>query len=347
MAVPITTGTGSASVAAEVIATQQYQQIKVVDGTAASTNKWVVNSDGSAMVSVIGGLQVTGSVLAEIGGSVISVQKGSVGAVIIGGSVIAQVIGSVVAVQQGSVGAVVIGGSVISQVIGSVITVFQDSSLIARVTGSVTAINLGSIISLNIGSIITTNIGSVITVWQNSSVLAVPVGSTIAYLQAPSIVGTYSEDVAYTAGDKGLFILGMRNDLMASITSADLEYSGHAVGPVGEKIVANSPITKWIRGTADLRVVLGASVTAIAAQGASVFTYITGVQIANIGGASVLVTLAGGLGSILAYSIAPAGGGSNIQYPNALKTGENSAFTASISGVASVLVSAQGFTAKI
>jgi hypothetical protein len=65
-----------------------------------------------------------------------------------------------------------------------------------------------------------------------------------------------------------------------------------------------------------------------------------------MGSASVLVTFAGGLGSILGYTIAPAGGGSNIIYTNALKTGENSAFTASISGVASVLVSAQGFISK-
>lgn len=164
---------------------------------------------------------------------------------------------------------------------------------------------------------------------------------------SPSIVGTYAEDTGSSNSDRGLFVLGFRNDYSATITSNDFDYSGVAVGSSGETITANAGISNWIRGTADLRVVLGSSVTAIAAQGASIFTYITGVQIANMGSASVLVTFAGGLGSILGYSIAPAGGGSNIIYTNALKTGANSAFTASISGVASVLVSAQGFVAKI
>lgn len=66
-----------------------------------------------------------------------------------------------------------------------------------------------------------------------------------------------------------------------------------------------------------------------------------------MGSASVLVTLSGATSSIVGYTIAPAGGGSNILYPNALKTNANGAFTASISGQASVLVSAQGFSALI
>ena len=163
--------------------------------------------------------------------------------------------------------------------------------------------------------------------------------------QIPSIVGTYAEDSAHATADKGVFVLGVRNDTLSSVTGADGDYSPFVVGPAGETIVADAPFTKWIQGTADLRVVLGASVTAIAAQGASVFTYIREIQVANMGSASVLVTFAGGLGSILGYTIAPAGGGSN--FITRLKTGENSAFTASISGTASVLVSAQGFTAKI
>lgn len=173
------------------------------------------------------------------------------------------------------------------------------------------------------------------------------IGALVYTTSSIVAAGTYAEDSAHTPADRGLFALGVRNDTVASVTSADGDYSQMAVGPSGESITANAPFTRWIRGTADLRVVQGASVTAIAAQGASVFTYITGIQLSNMGSASVLVTFTGGLGSILGYSIAPAGGGSNILYPNALKTGENSAFAASISGTASVLVSAQGFTARI
>ena len=65
----------------------------------------------------------------------------------------------------------------------------------------------------------------------------------------------------------------------------------------------------------------------------------------NMGSSSVLVTLASS-GSILGYSIAPAGGGSNITYPNGLKTPSNGNFAASLTGIASVLISVQGFTAK-
>lgn len=275
MSIPISTGSGVASVAAEAVGGLQYQQIEVMGQGAAST--LAINPDGSIKASIVGtpSFSLSGS------------------------------------------------GSVVAVIPGSVITVFKDSSILA------------------------VPVGSVVTVLQSSSILSVPTGSVITVWQTPSIVGTYAEDAAHTSGDKGLFTLAVRNDTMSSITSASGDYSPVAVGPIGENVVANAPITQWIRGTADLRVVQGASVTAIAAQGASVFTYITGVQLANMGSASVLVTFAGGLGSILGYSIAPAGGGSNILYPNALKTGENSAFTASISGTASVLVSAQGFTAKI
>ena len=200
----------------------------------------------------------------------------------------------------------------------SVIAILQSSSIFTAVQGSVATVQIGQI-----GTQITSISGAVLT----SDVKA--------------------EDTAHGTGDSGSFNLAVRNDTLASVTGADKDYTQFTVGPSGELINANAPFTKWVQGTADLRVVLGASVTAIAAQGTSVFTYITGVQVANMGSASVLVTLAGGLGSILGYTIAPAGGGSNIVYTNALKTGANSAFTASISGTASVLVSAQGFIANI
>lgn len=210
-----------------------------------------------------------------------------------------------------------------------------------NVSGSVFATLSGA------GSIISIPTGSIITVFQSSSILAVPVSSTITVWQSPSIVGTQQLGAAFNTTKPGLLVFGLRNDTLSSVVSGDQLYAPNTIGPVGETITANAPLTKWVRGTADLRVVLGSSVTAIAAQGASIFTYITGVQVANFGPSSVIVTFGGGLGSILGYTIAPAGGGSNIIYTNALKTGENSAFTASINGTASVLVSAQGFIAKI
>lgn len=236
----------------------------------------------------------------------------------------------------GSVASIDPEGSLKVSVVGTIKTVAPAGSIIAvsgTVTfpaGSVTAVTFAAAANQSVSGAITAPPGSVIGTYFGLT---------------PSIVGTYAEDAPHTSGDKGVFSLSVRNDTQTSITSNDGDYSPFAVGPTGALIATDAPITKWIQGTADLRVVLGTSVAVMAAQGASVFTYIREIQVANMGSASVLVTFAGGLGSILGYTIAPAGGGSN--FITRMKTGENSAFTASISGTASVLVSAQGFTAKI
>lgn len=253
------------------------------------------------------------------------------------GSAKVSVVGRISADVAGSVMAVITGTPNVNTA-GSVVA-FQGGTVITSLVSTIpSSVQVGaSIIGLTPVNITNTNVN------VSGSVVGFQGGAW-----STSIVGApvFAEDAGHTTGDKGIFVLGVRNDTLASITSADADYSPIIQGPMGETIVANAPITKWIQGTADLRTVQGASVTVLVAQGASVFTYVTGVQLANMGSASVLVTLAGGLGSILGYTIAPAGGGSNILYPNALKTGENSAFTASISGTASVLVSAQGFISK-
>lgn len=233
----------------------------------------------------------------------------------------------------------------------SIVTVNPDGSAQVSVVGTVaTTISGNPSVSGTVGASVIGLVPvqlsntSVITVPQSSSVISVPVGSTIAVLQAPSIVGTYAEDAVHATGDKGLFTMGVRNDTLSSVTSGDSDYSPFAVGPTGEMVVADAPFTKWLQGTADLRGNSGGSVTVIAAQGASIFTYIREVQVANMGSASVLVTFSGATSSIIGYTIAPAGGGSN--YTTRMKTNANGAFSASISGVASVLVTATGFIAK-
>jgi hypothetical protein len=303
--IPITLGSGAASIAAETVGGVSYQIIEVIGAGAASTLS--IDPEGAAKVSVIGRVTTVfpaGSVATMVNpaGSVTAVSA-------------TMVAGSIMSVTNPAGSVTTVLATIVA---GSITTVVNPAA-------SVTGVRTDS------ASVITVpQISSIITIWTN-----------------PSIVGTYAEDAGHTTADKGFFVMGVRNDAMPSITSADLDYSPFAVGPTGAITAHNAPITKWVQGTADLRVSLGGSIIAIAKQGASVFTYITAVQVANMGSASVLVTLTGGLGSILGYTIAPAGGGSNILYPNALKTGENSDFAASISGTASVLVSAQGFTAKI
>lgn len=247
-------------------------------------------------------------------------------------SINVSVIGTITGNLVGSVTAVTTG-SIIAVPTGSVIAVLQSSSIIAVATGSVVAVP----------------VGSTIAVLQSSSILSVPVGSTIAVIQNNSIAGTYSENDIHNVGSsgRGLLPLGVRNDTITSLTNGAFDYTPFMVGMAGEQIVAPAPISVWVQGTADLRTVLGTSVQVLAAGGSSVYTFVTAAQVANMGPASVLVTFAGGLGSILSYTIAPAGGGSNIVFVPAIKTGANSKVTASISGTASVLVSMQGFLGGI
>lgn len=248
---------------------------------------------------------------------------------------------------------VIVGSSIFGQLpagtamLGSVVA-YQGVTpwIIAPSSGSV-AVN-GSVVAFpGVNPWPVVGIGSVITIFQSSSILAVPVGSVITVLQSPSIVGTYSEDATHTSADKGIFALGVRNETMTSITSADLDYSPMAVGPLGEMLVANSPITKWIYGTTSI--VSGPSVALFAAQGASIFSNMTGLNIVNPSANNLTGTLSTGAGaaSVLVYFTAPANGGSNMIFPNPLRSRDNTAILASISGIGSVYLSAQGFISKL
>lgn len=340
--------TGSVQTIAENSSVQvlNFPTIQDISGSVVGfqgTNPWIIT--GSVQTAAQANQSVSGTVGSSVIGTVPITQSGTnitslvniiPSSVIVGASIFGlapvnvtnsnlNVAGSVVAFQgsgwSGSVVAVQTGTRITSLVSTIPSSVIVGASIFGLAPVNVTNTNL--------------NVGGSVVAFQGTNPWVVQ-----------SIVGTYAEDAAHSSGDKGMFALGVRNDTLASITSADLDYSPRAVGPAGETIAVIAPFTKGIQGTGDLRGSQGASVTVIAAQGASIYSYIRGAQLANLGSASVLVTFAGGLGSLLSYSIAPAGGGSNIRFDPWLKTGANSAFTASISGVASVLVSAQGFIAK-
>ena len=132
------------------------------------------------------------------------------------------------------------------------------------------------------------------------------------------------------SGTVGASVIGNVNITITSIATAN------------GAVPIFAPLTARIQGTADLRVVQGASVVVLAAQGSGVRTYVEHVQIANFGSASVLVTFADTTTSILGYTIAPAGGGSNFDC--FYRSAANNPITASINGTASVLVSMQAFT---
>lgn len=338
--------------------------------TLQGTNPWIIT--GSVQATAAANQSVSGTVTANQGTSpwIItgSVQgsfapsgnqsvSGTVGASIIGqlpaGTA---VLGSVATLQgtnpwiitgsvQGSFspsGNQSVSGTVGASVLGNVNVTITSIATAGQVIGSVAALQGTNpwVVNFANSSIIAVNAGSVVALSQ---------GSVITVLQSPSIVGTYAEDTGHTSGDKGVFGLNVRNDTMSSITSADLDYSPMAVGPAGELIAENAPLTKWVSGVASSlggTAATGSLIPIIAAQGASIFTYITGMQIANPSANNVWVTLLGGTNSVIGFTMAPANGGSNIYYQNGIKTNANAAFSASVSAVGSVYLSAQGFISK-
>lgn len=209
----------------------------------------------------------------------------------------------------------------------------------------------GSVINANIsGSVAAAITNFTASVAANINVISASIianqGTSPWVIQ--SIVGTFSEDAAHTTADKGIFTLMVRNDTMSSITSTDLDYSPHIVGPVGETIIANAPITKWVNGFTS--VMSGTSVQVLAAPGTSIFTYITGIYVTNEASVAGRVTITQGLGavasSIVTVLIAPGFGGSNNTYLNPLRVLDNLGISASINAAPSVYVTITGFTAK-
>lgn len=283
--------------------------------TLQGTNPWITSPAS-------GSVAVNGSVVAFQGGSpwVFGHTSGSIA-----------VNGSVVAFQGGAPWANTNVGSIISLNIGSIITKSQDSSIIAVPTGSV----------------ITTQIGSVITVWKDSSILSVPVGSVIVVFQAPSIVGTYVEDAASASGDRGILAFGIRNDAVASLVSADLDYGAWSQDSAGRHLT--KPFAAEQARVEGYNSVVSTSVTTlVAAAGAGLKNYITDIVIANTGAATTLVTFRSGGGtSVLGYAIAPTAGGSNmLNWAMPLKTLANETFDFQATTSTSILfVTVKGFKA--
>lgn len=171
-------------------------------------------------------------------------------------------------------------------------------------------------------------------------------GSIIAILQAASIVGTYAEDSVSADGDKGLFILGIRNDAVASFVSADKDYAPHATDSAGR--ILGKPFAPEESRVEGYNSVVSTSVTTlVGAAGTGLKNYITDFFVANTGSVATLVTFKDGLGSILGYTIAPAGGGSNaVGFATPIRTGANATFDMQAATATSILYgTVKGFKA--
>lgn len=126
-----------------------------------------------------------------------------------------------------------------------------------------------------------------------------------------SIAGTYAEDAAHSDGERGLFNLGVRNDMVTSFASANRDYTPIGVDSFGRVISKpHAPEEARIYGVSST--VNTAPSSLIAAGGAGLRNYITDLWIANTGSVATLVSFRDGDASIIGKTIAPAGGGSNI-----------------------------------
>ncbi len=148
-------------------------------------------------------------------------------------------------------------------------------------------------------------------------------GSVVAFqggAWTPSVSGTV--DIGVQSGSVIAFQGGgwtpsaiaylRRNDAIASTLGADLTYGPASRDSAGRILTKPfSPEESRVEGYAST---VNVSVTTlVAAAGAGLRNYITDVWVANTGAAATLVTFRSGGGtSVLGYTIAPAGSGSNL-----------------------------------
>ncbi len=203
--VPVTPGSGGASVATDVVSSLMYQQIKVVDGTLGSTNGLVVDSSGNAHVTIIGSVATVGS----FNGSV----SGTVGASIVGTVPVTQSGIQITSLVSTVPSSVIIGASIFGlppvnvtnfpttqNVSGSVMAVIQGSIAAAIVSGSVAvATGNSSVQVLNFPT--NQNVSGSVVAFQGTSPFIVTgsVQGTFAAAANQSVSGTVGASLIGTA----------------------------------------------------------------------------------------------------------------------------------------------------
>lgn len=238
--VPITPGSGGASIASDLVGGNSYQQIKVVDGTIGSNNAWKINTDGSANVSIIGtitttatqGASVSGTVGASIIGNVPTVVQGSVATVIIGGSIAATVTPTANQSVSGTVGASIIGnvpvvvqGSIAAVIIGGSIAASFTPAANQSVSGTTGASVIGTVPVVQSGIVITSIVSSTpSSVLVGASIFgALPAGNAILGAVAASISGlvNIAGSVVATQGTSP-WVVNFQNSSIISINAGSV-----------------------------------------------------------------------------------------------------------------------------
>lgn len=154
------------------------------------------------------------------------------------------------------------------------------------------------------------NIGSTVGVSLSGNVV----------VSSASIVGGYAEDSAHTSGDVGLFTLGVRNDAISSLASANLEYVGLSLDSSGRTLIKpfapNEALVQGVSSTVNIN-----PSSLIAGAGAGLRNYLTDILVSNTGSVATSVSFRDGDGSVIGRTIAPANSGSNIHLSFPMRTG--------------------------
>lgn len=223
------------------------------------------------------------------------------------------VIGSVTALQGTSPWAI---SSVYGNISGSVLTYPGTGA------GSIQAVQSGTRIS----SVINSAPSSLLTgasIFGQLPAGTATLGSVVAYQGVPSWnvggsvlaqqMGTRISSVVNSIPSSLLTgIYGHRNDAVASYLGADLSWRPVATDSAGRTLMRpfaaeESRVEGYISLTST------SMTTLVASAGAGLRNYITDVWVVNTGAAATLVTFSSGGGaSVLGYTIAPAGSGSNL-----------------------------------
>ena len=206
---------------------------------------------------------------------------------------------------------------------GSVQAVLLNSSVSGVGLFNVNHVGNGSVQAVLLNSSVATLQGTNPWVIGNSSVMLTPgintIGSVatlqgttpwITTIQNNSIAGTYAEDAAHASGERGIFVLGVRNDTVASFVSANGDYGPIGTDSQGRVLVKAAPEEARIQSVIATNNTTATSL--LAAGGAGLRTYVTDAFVTNTGGTATLVSFLDGDNSVIGRTIAPATGGSNL-----------------------------------
>lgn len=219
---------------------------------------------------------------------------------------------------SGTVGASIIGGTVGASIIGLTPVTFSGSP---SISGAVTVVGNHSVSGTLGASLVgqlpagTANLGSIVatqgtTPWVVSSVYGNVSGSVLSQqlgTRTTSVVGSIPSSLL-----TGVY--GHRNDAVASFLGGNLTWNPLATDSAGRPVVKLfAPEASAIRGRASLvSAGAGGSAIAITAPGAGLRAYITDAHFTNSGATTARLDICDSDGSIIGTTIAPAGGGSNL-----------------------------------